>query len=63
MFITEKNNPFEGLLYQYFEGLYYEKYHITFIIKVLFVRGEREKKNNKTDNLRVRSKRKKKLLF
>jgi hypothetical protein len=58
--------PKKGVLYQYFEGLYYERYHrrnITISIKILFVLGEREKKNNKTDILRVRSKRKKKLLF
>jgi hypothetical protein len=63
---TEKNNLFEGGLYQYFEGLYYERYHrrnITISITILFVPGERKKKNNKTDILRVRSKRKKKLLL
>jgi hypothetical protein len=43
---TEKNNLFEGVLYQYFEGLYYERYHrrnINISITILFVRGEREK--------------------
>jgi hypothetical protein len=24
---TEKNYLFEGMLYQYFEGIYYERYH------------------------------------
>jgi hypothetical protein len=55
------------VLYQYFEGIYYERYYkrdITVSLTILFVRGERErKKNNKTDILRVRSKRKKKLLI
>jgi hypothetical protein len=54
------------VLYQYFEGLYYERYHrrnITISIIILFVRGEKEKKNNNTDILRVPSKRKKILLF
>jgi hypothetical protein len=35
------------VLYQYFERLYYERYHrrnITISITILFVRGEREKK-------------------
>jgi hypothetical protein len=53
------------VLYQYFEGLCYERYHrrnIIIRITILFVRGEREK-NNKTNMLRVRSKRKKKLLL
>jgi hypothetical protein len=42
---TGKNNLFEEVLYQYFEGLYYEKYrrrNITISIPILFVRGERE---------------------
>jgi hypothetical protein len=58
------------VLYQYFEGLYYERYprrNITHWYNCFTVRGERErerkKKNNKTDILRVRSKRKKKLLL
>jgi hypothetical protein len=54
------------LLYLYLEGLYYERYHrrnITIGITILFVCGKREKKNNKTDILKVRSKRKKKLLL
>jgi hypothetical protein len=54
------------VLYQYFVGINYERYHrrnITIGITILFVRGAREKKNNKTEILRVRSKRKKKLLF
>jgi hypothetical protein len=64
---TPKNNLFERVLYQYFEGLYYERYHrrnITFSRYNNFIRlwGEREKKN-KTYILRVRSKRKKKLLL
>jgi hypothetical protein len=40
---TEKNNIFEGVLYQ---GLYYERYHrrnIAISITILFVRGETEK--------------------
>jgi hypothetical protein len=44
---TEKNNLFEGVLYQYFEGTYYErdyKRKITISITILFVHGEREKK-------------------
>jgi hypothetical protein len=59
------------VLSQYFEGLYYERYprrNITIGITVLLCVGrererERKKKNNKTDILRVRSKRKKKLLL
>jgi hypothetical protein len=65
-FYTEKNYLFEGVLYQYFERLYYERCHrrnITISITILFVRGEREKNNNKTDILRVLHKRKKKLLL
>jgi hypothetical protein len=52
---TKENNLFAGVLYQYFEGHYYERYYrITDSITILFVRGEREKKNkNKTDILRV----------
>jgi hypothetical protein len=51
------------VFYQYFEGIYYE-IDITISITILFVRGERErKKNNKTDILRVRGKRKKKLFY
>jgi hypothetical protein len=63
---TKKNNLFEGVLYQFFEGFYYERNHrrnITISISILFVSGEREEKNNKTDILRVRSKQKKKLVL
>jgi hypothetical protein len=52
---TEKNNLFERVVYQYFEGIYYEreyKRNITISITILFVRGEREK-NYRTDILRV----------
>jgi hypothetical protein len=44
---TEKRNHYEGVLYQYFEGIYYErdyKRNITISITILFVRREREKK-------------------
>jgi hypothetical protein len=50
------------VLFQYFEGLCYERYHtrnITISLTILFMHGERERKKNKTDILRVRSKRKK----
>jgi hypothetical protein len=62
---TENDNHFEGVLYQYFEGLNYERYHrsITISITILIVRGEREKKNNKTDISRARSKRKEKKIW
>jgi hypothetical protein len=46
----EKNNLFEGVLYQFFEGIYYErdyKRNITITITILFVRGERERKKIK----------------
>jgi hypothetical protein len=52
----EKLNLFEGVLCQYFEGIYYErdyKRNITISITILFMRGEREKKN-KTYILRLR---------
>jgi hypothetical protein len=42
-----KKDLFEGVLYQYFEGLCYERYHrrnITISITILFVNGERERK-------------------
>jgi hypothetical protein len=51
----KKKNLFEGVLYQYFVGIYYERYHrrnITISITILFVRGEREK--IKPDILRVK---------
>jgi hypothetical protein len=57
---SKKKNLFDGVLYQYFDGLYYKRYHkrdITISITILFLRGKRENKNNKTDILRVRSKR------
>jgi hypothetical protein len=51
---TEKNNLFEGVLYH--------RRNITISITILVGR-EREKKNNKTDILRVRIQRKNKLLL
>jgi hypothetical protein len=47
---TEKKYLFVGVLYQYCEGIYYERYHrrnITISITILFVHGEREKKKIK----------------
>jgi hypothetical protein len=43
---TEKNKLFEGVLYQYFEGTYYERCHrrnITISITILFVGRVRKK--------------------
>jgi hypothetical protein len=44
---NEKNNLFEGVLYQYFERILYErdyKRNITISITILYVSGKREKK-------------------